>query len=873
MRSHTVRHATSLTVSLTLLATALVGTLSITPTTAQATGGLIINQEGHVDSPKIFWESNNFTLKAKGDVIAPLDHTMNYLAKTVTRGTQEYYYTVPDDPRQKFLGNAGDDVFWSPNIIAPGSKQLWIGFGADVAIPVENFRNESFTLDLVGFLGPGEMNLFTSTLDPDFMLENPVLRMLSSHEPGLRSTWIKPGLHTHNHTTFSQPGRYKVTYRASARTKDGQLIASAPQSVYWQVGGASAAEGIPETVPTRYNAVAATTAHSDAFHPVFRVAPSTQPNGPKLTELSFNTGNPADSGTAVFYVNGYFLTEIPVNGGVAKWTELIGAKDANLQVVYIPSQSSQSPRWVSEVISYAQGDLDDSTSRTGTFPVPNKDETLPAFNFSDRVVTNPEVTLTLNANQSGYQVTAVPAQDDLPLRVTGGFYRNLDDKHPSCEVDFISYPQERSFSFSTDDCYHVNYFKLSVVPDSLNPLGAFTHTGQVTENSGQQTHVLKLASVPYIPQDNLPHNSDSSEGAIPGDPAGPGSSTAPGAGGNNETPKNTGGFEDSQESGASTPDVGAGATPGAEAGNLKMNPPAAVETKPVSISEGHLDIGPRFFGPQLKVVLKDDSRQHGEDSILREPQAVHILVPETAHTRRSKRVFGDSSFDFLGAHNTHLYVLGATQQAGRPWPGFSTEDFDYARFPQGVNLVLTPLDAPQGAKWWGFTSAPLGGLGQIIFDSSTPMVLKNPQRTHMHLNWAFTSAGVYKLKIRAVVPSTDRTSFRPATTDPITSEETTVTFLVISPTDEPAPNSEPSRDSVKNPNQADQPAADQGPASQEPNRLTPDQVTPSGKQPKPIVKSGNGLRLPTTGSQTLLLFSFSILALGAGTLALALRRR
>ncbi|EEH63202.1 actinobacterial surface-anchored domain protein [Gleimia coleocanis DSM 15436] len=222
---------TSLT-AISFLATTLgISSYTISASASENPTNRIINQQGHVDSPKIFWDqqAQNFTLKAKGDTLDPLHHTINYLDKVVSRSTQEFYYTIPSDPRQAFLGKVGTQVFWAPNTVVPRSKQLWIGFGADTEIPIEAFRDQSFTLDLVGFSGPGRMDLFVSTLDPAFMLENPVTRLLSSHEPGLRSTWIKPGLHTHNHTTFSQPGRYEVTYRASARDKQGRLVASAPK--------------------------------------------------------------------------------------------------------------------------------------------------------------------------------------------------------------------------------------------------------------------------------------------------------------------------------------------------------------------------------------------------------------------------------------------------------------------------------------------------------------------------------------------------------------------------------------------------------------------------------------------------------------------
>lgn len=94
-----------------------------------------------------------------------------------------------------------------------------------------------------------------------------------------------------------------------------------------------------------------------------------------------------------------------------------------------------------------------------------------------------------------------------------------------------------------------------------------------------------------------------------------------------------------------------------------------------------------------------------------------------------------------------------------------------------MNLELTPLEAPQGAQWWGFTSAALGGLGEKIFTSDGPTVLANPARTHMHLNWAFTQPGTYCLQVRAVVPTVS--AFRSAPGEALASAPTTVTFEVV----------------------------------------------------------------------------------------------
>lgn len=208
------------------------------------------------------------------------------------RGVQQYIRHIEEKDAQdlSFLGKAGDLLYSAPANPGFPNHPIWAGYGADTAIPVENFRERAFTLDLLSFDGPGRMELFIYTPGRSV----PVERMMSSHDPGRRTLFLDAGTHTHNETTFTRPGRYEITYRATARTNDGELVASQPQTLVWQVGGVSPGKGIGD-VETAFQA--ASTAESAAFKPSFTLAPYTEGerDGDKyLTSLSFATGDSSD---------------------------------------------------------------------------------------------------------------------------------------------------------------------------------------------------------------------------------------------------------------------------------------------------------------------------------------------------------------------------------------------------------------------------------------------------------------------------------------------------------------------------------------------------------------------------------------------------
>ena len=212
-----------------------------------------VETQAHIDAPKVFWnkEANSFVINSQaGGKTVPLDKTANWVGRGYNDdGSQNYVFPITDDPRLNFLGQDSQLLYMAPQVPGPGNSPIWSGFGADTAVPIENFLDGNFALELVGFNGPGEMNMFNYSTFGNL----PVTRLFSSHDKVSRTVWLDPGTHTHNITTFTKPGRYEVTFDASARTTDGAFTASKPTTLVWRVGGTNPADEKLGDVTTAYN--------------------------------------------------------------------------------------------------------------------------------------------------------------------------------------------------------------------------------------------------------------------------------------------------------------------------------------------------------------------------------------------------------------------------------------------------------------------------------------------------------------------------------------------------------------------------------------------------------------------------------------------
>ena len=733
-----------------VLAAGMLAAAGVNPTPASAgpdDSKTIATQE-HVDSPKVFWDASagNFVLRTNvGQNPPPIETTALWVGKGYNdAGHQQYIHPITKDnaPELGFAGKPGDLLYRAPAQPGFSRSPIWAGFGADTDVPIERFRDQSFTLDMVGFDGPGRMEMFNNYGTEH---KESASRLLSSHDVGLRSAFLTAGSHTHNDTTFTRPGRYEMTYRASARDTNGTLIHSRPQTLVWQVGGTKpSAEGLGD-VAKAYQASSTTT--SPSFVPKLSLAPHTgrdKDGDEHLSQLEFTTGDSADEGTAIFYIDGYHLAEVPVSNGHATWTEMVGSQSSNFQVVYVP-RSGHSPRWVSAPIAYTTGQQQTQTSQPGQFPTKASQDPAPAFDTNELTDGSDEATVTSSVKDGSATVTVTPADPRMIAHVKGGFSTNPKDDIPDCDVDFVSGPNTRSVRADVRYCGgDATSLKLDITPlprdhrsaAHMKVSGGLNSTTQVRwgENTGDVSPT-SAAPAPTTPAQPGPTDPDGHTGpALPGptDPARP-APTAPAPTGS--------------QPGTPT-EPGQGANPS--------------DTGPVTIDRGHVDVGPVISDGGATMALVDESRTHATQTVLRDPESVRLSVPDHAkHVRgdvsaaevrkaglSGRPVFPDHAYDFLGAKGTPVWVLPQNQTDGLVWPGFSTERMPTEDYPDGVNLTLTPISAPDKGAWWAFT-AGLSNDVTMLGSSEKPHEIVNKAPAHIHNNWVFTKPGTYVIGVSA----------------------------------------------------------------------------------------------------------------------------
>lgn len=166
---------------------------------------------------------------------------------------------------------------------------------------------------------------------------------------------------------------------------------------------------------------------------------------------------------------------------------------------------------------------------------------------------------------------------------------------------------------------------------------------------------------------------------------------------------------------------------------------AQADTACEIVSDGHVDIGPRFVDGTWTAQLRDD---RASESVWRELDDVVLQIPDAALFP-----IPEGDFGFLGEPGQEIYMLPQVQAAGIVWPGWNTQDATVIEgVPGAVEWNLTEVDGP--GDFTIFLTGTFGG-AEILFNSAEalPQTVSIPRNTHAHGNWTFSEPGVYRLTI------------------------------------------------------------------------------------------------------------------------------
>lgn len=668
----------------------------------------------HVDAPIPVWhdDTNSFSLNT---INMPMEKTALWIPKAWT-GTGEKdeaksQLVIPAKrPDLAFLGGEGTVLNAAPQNPGPGNTPIWAGLGAGEIGDTDKFEGETYTLDLISVDGPGRMEMFIDNGDS-------VNRFLSSHDTAYRSVYNPR--HTHLYTTFTQPGRYVANYKMTARSADGTAIYSSPITpLVWQVGGADPTEGTIKDIVSAYNAARAERTDGNAATPTLTVshhAEREHPGDNYLTDITLDTGVATDTGRAWITVNGYFLTEVGVEGGRATVSELLGADAGAVQAIYIPGDSA-SARWISQTVQYSQKDTEPVTvGGTDTILGPSNPDPAPVWNPDHLPISSRRVDVSYDlVPGSTDQYTATVRANDPNLRATYKieFFESKWDFSPWCSMEGTL--GAGGMDTKTQDLGVCQsdpmYMRVTLRPHPLSDaVMTVADASDVTVGSHVGlTAMLKMRDGIAAPEEPEPAPNPT-----------PTPTPAPDNGGNDATPA----------------------------------PASSLLSDPVEIARGHLDVrltqASGEGGLTYGLAVKDDSLTNARTSVLRTVGSTTLAVAPNARFVRPASL-SDPSYDVLGPVGTATYVLPETQNSDIVWPGLSTEGIDYAALPEGADLTLHLAQAPEGARVAFFQGGTFGAGAKVHFDSTKgDGVVHTTEATHMHGNWVFSTPGTYRIEVGA----------------------------------------------------------------------------------------------------------------------------
>ena len=178
---------------------------------------------------------------------------------------------------------------------------------------------------------------------------------------------------------------------------------------------------------------------------------------------------------------------------------------------------------------------------------------------------------------------------------------------------------------------------------------------------------------------------------------------------------------------------------------------ASVEGREV-ITDGHVDVGPRFLDDTWTLQARDD---RAVPPVWRFPdETVFHVVDESILEAPDSE-----DYAFLGVEpGAPLYVVPQVQNQAVVWLGWNTQDPEVTqRIDRGATLRLDGVEGP--GSFFLFLQEGVTGPPNVLWDSGAayPQDLWMDVNTHVHANWVFTEPGVYTLDVTVLADLTDGT--------------------------------------------------------------------------------------------------------------------
>lgn len=165
------------------------------------------------------------------------------------------------------------------------------------------------------------------------------------------------------------------------------------------------------------------------------------------------------------------------------------------------------------------------------------------------------------------------------------------------------------------------------------------------------------------------------------------------------------------------------------------------------LSEGHVDIGPRFVDGRWTLLVHDDQAKADPDgeSVWRPTDRTVLRVRDQAILQ----IPDDPDYAFLqGKPGDDVFVVPQTQDPEVVWVGWNTQDPEVMEtIDRGVTMTMTGVQGPGSLVVYlqsGDFAEP-----DVLWDSTgKPEPVWVDVNTHTHANWVFSQPGVYLVQVK-----------------------------------------------------------------------------------------------------------------------------